>query len=226
MQVQQAIFRHRALTQELFNIGDEVATYIENLCEAIADWDAELVEDCLAEFQEIIADAREDARTTTTSLIGLRHALVSGMAKGSMGLLDPAPAAPTQIPASISAVELRAAFPLDSSPVAVAELSERMQARTRFVQQYLETVVEWELLETQRGARELDLIDLPRLYRKTGEIVESVATAWLDAVALEQPAFTRTMRGNNPPAFLNERVRIDAVASRVFGRRSQVDFVG
>ncbi|MDO4928213.1 MAG: hypothetical protein Q3976_04025 [Corynebacterium sp.] len=225
MQVQQAIFRHRALTQELFNIGDEVATYIENLCEAIADWDAELVEDCLAEFQEIITDAREDARVTTTSLVGLRHALVSGMAKGSLGI-EPAPVAPTQIPEPISGVELRAAFPLASSPVAVAELSERMQARTRFVQQYLETVVEWELLETQRGARALDLVDLPRLYRKVGEIVESVATAWLDAVAFEQPAFTRTMRGSNPPEFLNERARIEMIASRVFGRRSQVDFVG
>ena len=40
-----ALLRHRELTQEVYNIGDEVAQYVENLAEAIADWDAELVED-------------------------------------------------------------------------------------------------------------------------------------------------------------------------------------
>ena len=45
MQVLTATLRHRELTQEIFNIGDEVATFIENIAEAIADWDVELVED-------------------------------------------------------------------------------------------------------------------------------------------------------------------------------------
>ena len=48
MQVLTATLRHRELTQEIFNIGDEVATFIENIAEAIADWDVELVEDCVA----------------------------------------------------------------------------------------------------------------------------------------------------------------------------------
>ena len=56
MQVLTATLRHRELTQEIFNIGDEVATFIENIAEAIADWDVELVEDCVAEFEDIIGD--------------------------------------------------------------------------------------------------------------------------------------------------------------------------
>ena len=44
-----AELRHRELTQEVYNIGDEVAEYIEHVIEAIEDYDAELVEDCLAE---------------------------------------------------------------------------------------------------------------------------------------------------------------------------------
>lgn len=225
MQVQQALIRHRTLTQELFNIGDEVATYIENLTEAIADWDAELVEDCLAEFHEIIAEAQHDARVISGQLTGLRHALIAGCAAGNLSL-DPAPAAPQQVPAVLHAHHICESFPLASSPVTVAELSERMQARTRFVLQYLESVVDWELLETQRGARDLSLVDLPRLYRQVASIVDAIAQGWLEAVAWQQPAFTRTMRGQNPPQFLNERARIDMVATRVFGRRSQADYVG
>ena len=58
-----AQLRHRELTQEIYNIGDEVAEYIEHIMEAVSDWDLELVEDCLAEFDEIITEARDDSRT-------------------------------------------------------------------------------------------------------------------------------------------------------------------
>ena len=42
-----AELRHRELTQEIYNIGDEVAEYLEHLIEAIEDWDEELCMDCL-----------------------------------------------------------------------------------------------------------------------------------------------------------------------------------
>ena len=45
-----AELRHRELTQEIYNIGDEVAEYLEHLIEAIEDWDEELCMDCLAEL--------------------------------------------------------------------------------------------------------------------------------------------------------------------------------
>ena len=48
-----AELRHRELTQEIYNIGDEVAEYLEHLIEAIEDWDEELCMDCLAELGDI-----------------------------------------------------------------------------------------------------------------------------------------------------------------------------
>ena len=70
-----ALLRHRELTQEVYNIGDEVAQYVENLAEAIADWDAELVEDCLMEIEVILTEARDDSRRVVAELTGVRHAL-------------------------------------------------------------------------------------------------------------------------------------------------------
>ena len=77
-----ALLRHRELTQEIYNIGDEVAEYIEHIAEAVADYDGELTDDCLAEFVEIADDARVDARRVVGELIGLRQALTSGMRAG------------------------------------------------------------------------------------------------------------------------------------------------
>ena len=34
-----AQLRHRELTQEIYNIGDEVAEYIEHVIESLEDWD-------------------------------------------------------------------------------------------------------------------------------------------------------------------------------------------
>ena len=79
-----AVLRHRELTQEIYNIGDEVAEYAEHIAEAIADYDGELADDCLAEFCEIVDDARQDARRIVGELIGLRQALTSGMRAGHL----------------------------------------------------------------------------------------------------------------------------------------------
>ena len=72
MQKTAAVLRHRELTQEIYNIGDEVAEYVEHIAEAIADYDGELTEDCLAEFVEIVDDARQDARRVVAELPGER----------------------------------------------------------------------------------------------------------------------------------------------------------
>ena len=86
-----ALLRHRELTQEVYNIGDEVAQYVENLAEAIADWDAELVVDCLMEIEVILTEARDDSRRVVAELTGVRHALTSGLSShfggGEAGLL-------------------------------------------------------------------------------------------------------------------------------------------
>ncbi|AKE40942.1 Uncharacterised protein [Corynebacterium kutscheri] len=220
MRVADATLRHRELTQEVFNIGDEVATYIENLAEAIADWDGELVEDCLAEFTEIIDDARRDARIVITELIGLRQALTSGIASGtiSIGMLTTKTVAR---PVVIRAEDLRTRFPIQQSPVMVGELTMALESRTELMGEYLSHIVEWVLADTERAAREIGTLSLPVLFSRVSEAVTSAAYAWLEAVAWEHPAFARTMRGNNPPSFLNERVRIDAIVARVITKRKQ-----
>ena len=53
-----------------------------------------------------------------------------------------------------------------------------------------------------------------------GTLVRGTVAAWLSSVAEEHPAYTRTMRGTNPPAFLVERARIDAVVARVAAKRA------
>ncbi|ADL21399.2 hypothetical protein [Corynebacterium pseudotuberculosis] len=219
MQVFDATLRHRELTQEIFNIGDEVATYIENLAEAIADWDAELVEDCVAELEEIFEDARRDSRDVVRELVGLRQALTSGLASGTVSASAPTKDAVDR-PVVLNAESLRERFPIQNSPVIVRELSQALEARTDLVGEYLAHIVSWELAETEKAARDLDALNLPMLYSRTAEVVFAVARAWAEAVATEHPGYTRTMRGSYPPAFLNERARIDAVVARVIAKRA------
>lgn len=218
MQVFDATLRHRELTQEIFNIGDEVATYIENLAEAIADWDAELVDDCVAELEEIFEDARRDSRAVVRELVGLRQALTSGLASGTVAA-SAAMEDAVDRPVVLNAESLRERFPIQNSPVIVRELSQALEARTDLVGEYLAHIVSWELLETEKAARDLDALNLPMLYSRTAEIVFAAARAWTEAVATEHPGYTRTMRGAQPPAFLNERARIDAVVARVIAKR-------
>lgn len=219
MQVFDATLRHRELTQEIFNIGDEVATYIENLAEAIADWDAELVDDCVAELEEIFEDARRDSRAVVRELVGLRQALTSGLASGTVAA-SAAMEDAVDRPVVLNAESLRERFPIQNSPVIVRELSQALEARTDLVGEYLAHIVSWELLETEKAARDLDALNLPMLYSRTAEIVFAAARAWTEAVATEHPGYARTMRGAQPPAFLNERARIDAVVARVVAKRT------
>ena len=116
-----AELRHRELTQEVYNIGDEVAEYIEHVIEAIEDYDAELVEDCLAELAEIVEDARRDSRDVVGELIGLRQALVSGVASGSISAAADGTKRLRE-PEAVTVDLLEAFFPLSGPPVVVNEL--------------------------------------------------------------------------------------------------------
>lgn len=214
MQVTDATLRHRELTQELFNIGDEMATYIEHIIESIRDWDLELVDDCVAEFEQIGTDARNDARTVTAELLGLRQALVSGVASGHVAQPEPQQQQ-VATPVALTAEGLRSAFPIQQSPVVVRELTSSLDARAEETLMSLERTVEWVLAETERGARDLHALNLSRLYASAHSIVLDTVQAWREAVALEHPGYARTMRGAHPPQFLSERARIDAVVARV-----------
>ncbi|WPF65551.1 MULTISPECIES: hypothetical protein [unclassified Corynebacterium] len=214
-----AELRHRELTQELYDIGDEVAEYIEHIAQAIADWDAELVQDCLAEFEEIVADARLDSRVALGELTGLRQALTSGLRSGRLSARpQPQPGAE---PAHIDASVLRALHPLESSPVIVAELAGALDSRTESVQTALAEVVDWVLESTDVAANDLEALSLPHFYSRVRRLVLAATEGWLECVAHAHPAYARAKRGNNPPEFLAERARISAVVARVAQRRQQ-----
>lgn len=209
-----AQLRHRELTQEVYNIGDEVAAYIENLAEAVADWDVHLVRDCLIEFDEIITDARNDSRVVSAELYGVRQALSSGIRGGTVGVSRERREPTVQRPNPLGADTLCEWFPLEG-PVGVEQHFTALDARTRAVVKHCERVVEWVLDQTAVAAADLSAISLPMLYGRTKALVEDCAHAWIDCVVLLDPSYAQAMRGSNPPTFLGERARIDAVVARV-----------
>ncbi len=220
MQKIAAELRHRELTQEIYNIGDEVAQYTEHLIEAIADWDAELARECLEEFSEIVGDARVDARRAIGELLGLRQALTSGVRAGTIS----ASARPDSLlpePGLLDARTLESAHPVSSSPIVVRELAEALNARTDDVGAQLRVIVDWVLEQTEAVAHHLDAVSLPHVYARVGRHVTASVEGWLHTVADAHPGYARTMRGANPPAFLAERARIDAVVARVAAKRAR-----
>ncbi|QPK78621.1 hypothetical protein G7Y31_08675 [Corynebacterium lizhenjunii] len=213
-----AELRHRELTQEIYNIGDEVVEYIEHLIEAIEDWDAELAIDCLAELGEIVDDARRDSGRVVGELIGLRQALVSGVRAGTIsaavtGEFDIEP------PRDVTARTLELKFPLEG-PQVISELAYALRGRTDTVLTYLREMVDYVLEQTDAVARNLDMISLPQLYRRSGQSVVVAVEGWLHTVARSNPAYVRTMRGHNPPPFLEERARINAIVAKVAAKRA------
>src|SRR5699024_4113252 len=139
-----AELRHGELTQVTYNIGDEVAQYIENLLEAIEYWDNDIAFDCLAVLGDSIEDARVGYGRCVGGLIGLRQALVPGLRSGTIsaaasGNHDVEP------PHAFNAHTLEADYPIDGPPVAVHQLAEALQDRTAATVDYLRDVVEYVL---------------------------------------------------------------------------------
>lgn len=221
MQVTDAKLRHRELTQEVYDIGDEVATYIDNLVEALTDWDTELVADCRLEFEEIVVEARDDSRRVVAELAGVRQALVSGLRSGSMSTARTTREAMVERPSRLRAVDLMREYPLSGSPVAVRQLADALNACSSAVVEHLGEITEWVIDQTAVAADDLDSLSLPQLFSRTRDLVACAVEAWFIAVAEAHPAYTRTMRGHNPPQFLMERARIDAVVARVARRRAE-----
>lgn len=215
MQLIDAKLRHRELTQAVYDIGDEVVEYIEHLVEAISDWDVELVEDCKAEFDVILDEARGDARRAVAELAGVRQALTSGLRSGTVSVRERRAEAAPKPPLLDN---LAAVAPL-ASPAGVDKVARAMKARSRAVVRNLEGTVEWVLDRTAVAADDLGALSLPVLFSQTQRIVDCAVDAWLAEVVAQHPEFVRGMRGSNPPRFLSERARIDAVVARVIAKR-------
>lgn len=213
--------RHRELTQEVFDIGDEVAAYIENLIEAISDYDLALVEDCMEEFDLIVDEARNDVRYVVAELTGVRQALMSGLRGGTVNLVgdrvEPTQAAPERLDAAL----LLGRYPLPRGIVGVNAHTTALSARTQEVADNLRQLVAFLLDQTLVAARDLGALSLTLLYTRVRAHVELAVQAWIDTVADPYPAFCRSLRGQNPPQFLLERQRIDEVMRRVNAKLAQ-----
>lgn len=216
-----AQLRHRELTQELYDIGDEVSSYLENLAEAIADYDADLVADCLAEFDIIAGEGRADSREVLGELIGLRQALTSGVRSGTISALTP-PFNPHE-PTPVTAESLAADYALPDQPVSVRELTRVLDARTQAVTGYLTALVEYTLASTDCAAKSPAGVRYPHTLARLVDRVHDVTQAWISQVERAHPAYARAQRGQRPPAFLAERARIDAVVAKVAARRRRLD---
>ncbi|QGU07931.1 hypothetical protein COCCU_10060 [Corynebacterium occultum] len=215
-----AELRHHELTQEIYNIGDEVADYLEHIIEALADWDRELIEDSLLEFTEILEDARLDSRRITAELTGLRQALTSGLRAGTVNFQPDLGAVGVAKPAELDTGTLRRDYPITARPVIVRELTRALNGRTEQVIEHLEDLVQWTLHQTALVANDLNAPSLPLVYQQVRTRVDSAVGAWVESVAEEHPGYTLAMRGTNPPSFLTERARVDGIVAKVAEKRA------
>ena len=131
-----ARLRLREITQELYDIGDEVAEHIEHLAQAIADVDRELVDECVLELADIVDEAVEDARPLVGELAGLRQAFTSGIRRGELGPMPNRPPGPEPKPVDVA--ELSAIPAPLRHPVAVPTVAHALLARSESTAAYLE----------------------------------------------------------------------------------------
>ncbi|WP_295644683.1 hypothetical protein [uncultured Corynebacterium sp.] len=239
-----AALRVRELTQNIFDIGDEIAQHIDNIAEAIADWDPELVTDCLHELSDIIAEGRSEVRPQLAELNGLRQAFISGVKAGRMshpGSLTDAERFPhpgrtlSFMRADKGQVVGRPAVAGVSpgeDPVAgdaATQIAEPgtmastaawrlwMRQRSEALQQDFADLAEWVVDQTDRGLSNQSVL-LTQAFARAERSALELVQQWQEVVD-KQPTLARSMRGEAPPKFLQERDRVAAVVSRIQRKR-------
>ncbi|WP_370625068.1 hypothetical protein [Corynebacterium sp. TAE3-ERU12] len=216
-----AQLRLREVTQELYDIGDDIAEHIDNLAEAIADVDVDLVDECVVELADIVDDGVTDAIPLIGELGGLRQAFISGIKAGQLS-----PAADRMAgnePAAISVATLTNMPGPVRHAAAIHAVSQAMAARSDTVADNLNELADWLSAENIRGVEVLGSVALPVLYSRCGRRALEAAAAWRVTVAEAHPMVARGLRGRRPPRFLNERARIDAVVAKVAADRARRD---
>ncbi|MDH4657761.1 hypothetical protein J7S19_03885 [Corynebacterium pyruviciproducens] len=197
-----AKLRLRELTQTLYDVGDEIAEYVDHVAQAVADWDELLVNDCLSELEEIIQEGRTDSRRASAELSGMRHAMVSGLRAGT---LSGRTREPLRASKSRPDVLTTADLALITTPL----------ERTRTVVTYLREVADWAVEQTALAVDDLDSVSIPLTATKVWQLVNLAVGAWMSVVVIPDPQITKSLRGKNPPEFLHERARVEAIVARV-----------
>ena len=259
-----AALRVRELTQNIFDIGDEIAEHLDNLAEAIADWDGELVADCLHELNEVVTEGRTEVRPQLAELNGLRQAFISGVKAGRMShhsssLVDadrfPHPGRTLSFlrhekgtphvqstaaernsssggthGVGLASEEQSAGAPAGNSSALSGERVDEpgtmastaawrlwMRQQSEALQKDLSELAEWVVAQTERGLFNQSVL-LTQTFAAAERSAGAVVEQWEEVVE-KQPTLARSMRGEAPPKFLQERDRVAAVISRIQRKR-------
>lgn len=216
-----ARLRLRELTQSVYDIGDEVAEYIDNLTEAMADWDSELVDDCLLELSESVATGRSEVRVALAEVNGLRQAFVSGIRSGSLSasaVMDDHPGR------TLSFLRSKPVVPVEPEPapapmVSTATLRVNLRSRNNELIDGLSELAEW-VVEQTRCAVEEQSVLLPQSLARAEKHALDVVEKWRETVIADHPALVAELRGEAPPRFLAERARVERILTKVRSRRA------
>lgn len=231
-----AALRVRELTQNIYDIGDEIAEYIDHTAQAIADWDPELLRDCLEELGTIIQQGRREVRPQLYELNGLRQAFVSGVRSGEMSASVrhyPHPGRTLSFmhkvrpsPSVVASEEKTADHGRVTSAGEIAE--PEAMASTAAWRLWMRSCVddligqlgelsEWVVEQTDLALQTQSVL-LPQAYSQAQETTVEIAGAF-GAIIDRQPQLAFSMRGEAPPAFLQERARVEAVITRILQRK-------
>ncbi|WP_026162286.1 hypothetical protein [Corynebacterium ulceribovis] len=221
--------RLRETTQELYDIADEVAEYINHIAQSIADWDPELLDDCIDELTDIVDEGVDDARRALTEVLSLRRALTAGLRSGMLSAGRSPARAFYKLPAQLTVADLHAVGRAPEQPVPIGTLDALLRARTQLTITYLNDLAQWIISAVGAGIADPENAQPMRQLAGAGRRAMEAAAAWKVSVAEANPQYTEAMTGHNPPEFLGERIRVDAVVARVIAKRRQEDsdgFVG
>lgn len=230
-----ASLRVRDLTQNIYDIGDEIAEHIEHISQSIADWDGELVEDCLLEFTSVVRQGRKEVRPGLAELNGLRQAFVSGVRSGEMSntfqhpgrtlsfLRKGAPTPPSQGNGAQNG-ETSSTHDVDdgAQPQMATTVGWRLWLRERNEELIgeLEELAEWVVQQTDLAINAQAVL-LPQVFNEAEKRTREIVAHWQEGVA-KQPAVAQAMRGEAPPQFLAERARIEQLIAKLAKRRGRV----
>lgn len=229
-----AALRVRELTQNIYDIGDEIADHVDHVAQAIADWDPELVEDCLVELHDIVDEGRAEVRPQLSELNGLRQAFISGIRSGQMSNITQTYPHPGRTLSFLhKSAGLAAAVEVASGgineQVTTSKLAEPesmastatwrlwMRQNNERLTAELAELASWTVEQTTR-ALEAQSVLLPQVYAQALEHTVTLAGRF-GAMIDRQPELARSMRGEAPPTFLQDRARVDAVVARIQQRR-------
>lgn len=214
-----ARLRLRELTQGVYDIGDEIAEGIDHVAEAMADWDAELVTDCMHELSDSVDEGRSEVRQYLAEVNGLRQAFVSGVHSGTLSaptdtwyhpgrtlsFLHP----PQDLPESLTEPPTP-----QRAMMSTATLRMSLRRRNTDLTGELAELAEWVVAQTGEAVEHQSVL-LPQSFARAWRQTREIVATWQREVISDHPAMVAEMRGEAPPEFLAERARVERVVATV-----------